>query len=303
MGYLTGIDCGATGTDVLLYNDKTRSGKLYKFNAINFNLLGLDKTVMQLNVIIKKSTGSRLKNTDYIVAGISGARNSADRKKIQIKLQKSLNFRNIEIYPDTEIALYGAFGNDKNCGILIAGTGSVIYYRDSKGKANRIGGWGRHIGDEGSGYWIARSAIHRLTQCYDGRSAKTSLSIRLNRKLNINSSNIVKHIYHNDFEISGIAKLVFECAEAGDKICRQIITKAAENLSEHFVPLRNKMRNKKIKIALCGSLFTKEKLLEKDLKKIIKKNYPGIKLVKPDAEPVWGAVKIGMNNISGSFGE
>ncbi len=299
MGYLTGIDCGATGTDVLLYNDKTGAGKIYKLNPINFNLLGLDKTVKQLNSAIRKSTGSRIKETDYIVAGIAGARNPEDRKKIQIKLQKRLNFKNIEIYPDTEIALFGAFRNEKNCGILIAGTGSVLYYRDGKGKTNRIGGWGRHIGDEGSGYWIARNALHKVTQCYDGRTVMTSLADKLNRKLKINSDNIIKHIYHNNFEISKITKLVFECAGSGDKICKDIIMQAAEHLSRHFTPLKNK----KMKIALCGSLFSKEDLLEKYLRRLAKKNYPAIKLVKPDSEPVWGAVKIAMNKVNGSFGK
>lgn len=297
MGYLIGIDCGATGTDVLLYyrqengRDNRKSAN-HKFPAINFNLLGLENTVKLLSSAIKKSAGSRLKNTDYIVAGISGARNPKDRQKIKKKLQKSLNFKNIEIHPDTEIALAGAFERgEKNCGIMIAGTGSVLYYRDDRGRIIRIGGWGRHIGDEGSGFWIARNALHKVTQSYDGRSLKTSLSGKLNKKLKINSGNIVQHIYHNNFEISAVTKLVFECAEAGDKICKQVITEAAENLSKHFIPVKNK----KMRIALCGSLFSKEKLLEKYLKKIMKQNYPGIKLVKPEFSPVWGAVKIGMN--------
>ena len=297
MGFLIGIDCGASGTDVLLYfrheNDgANKKSTNYKFPAINFNLLGLENTVKHLSSAVKKSAGN-LKNTDYIVAGISGARNPKDRQKIRKKLQKSLNFKNIEIHPDTEIALIGAFGFDeKNCGIMIAGTGSVLYYRDSRGKIIRIGGWGRHIGDEGSGFWIARNALHKITQSYDGRSQKTSLSGKLNKKLKINSNNIVQHIYHNNFEISTITKLVFECAEAGDKICRQVITEAAENLSKHFIPVKNK----KMRIALCGALFSKEKLLGKYLKKIMKQNYPGIKLVEPEFSPVWGAIKLGMKN-------
>ena len=291
MGFIIGIDCGATGTDVVLFNKIPGRKTHTRFGAINYNLLGLENTVKQLRSIIKKLIGNSFINSGCIVIGISGARNQTDRNKICKLLQKSLNFKNICIYPDTEIALSAAFdGNKKNCGILIAGTGSVLYYNDSREQTKRIGGWGRHIGDEGGGYWIAKNALYKVTQHYDSRAGQTLLAEKLRKKLKISPGNIIKQVYHNNFEISRVTALVFECAESGDKICRQIIMEAAEHLKNHFIPLKRK----KIKIALCGSLFTKEKLLEKYFRKIMKLNYPGIKLVKPLAEPVWGAVKIGL---------
>ncbi len=303
MRYIIGIDCGASCTEVLIYpidiSLKTGTGKIkpLKFDAINYNLIGLDKTVKRLTAIIKKSASKikvRFTNIGYISAGISGARNEKDRGKIRQNLQKELKFKNITIYPDTEVAFAAAFEpQEKNCGILIAGTGSVLYYKNSKGKIIRTGGWGRYIGDEGSGYWIARTALHKLTQHYDRRERKTSLAGKI-LKYGITEGNIINKIYHKNFEISKITVIVFECAESGDKVCKEIIKQAAELLSLHFVSLKNV----KAQIALFGSLFSEEMLLEYYLKKITKQKYPNIKLIKNEHKPVWGAVKLGLGTVN-----
>jgi N-acetylglucosamine kinase-like BadF-type ATPase len=263
----------------------------FSFPPINFNLLGAEKTAKRLIDIIKKASARvKLENVSCICVGISGAGFEKDRLKLERKISKALDFKNIKIYPDTEIALALIFEpNEKNCGILIAGTGSILYYRDSKGKLNKIGGWGRHIGDEGSGYWIAREALYKVTQCYDGRIKNTSLLKVLQRDFKIHPGNIVREVYHNNFEISVITKHVFKEATKGDAVSKAIIKNAAENLLMHFTPLGKKV---KYKIALFGSLFSEEKLLEKYLKQMAKQSYPNIELIKSNMRPVWGAVKL-----------
>ena len=68
---------------------------------------------------------------------------------------------------------------------------------------------------------------------------------------------------------------------------------AAQLLAHHFTALGKA----KARIALCGSLFSQEKLLEKYLKQITKEKFPNIKFVKPEKSPVWGAVKIAKRNL------
>ena len=48
---------------------------------------------------------------------------------------------------------------------------------------------------------------------------------------------------------------------------------------------------------MMGSLLTEEKLLAVELKKAAKKHFPNIKLIQPEFAPVWGAVKIAINNV------
>lgn len=297
-GYVIAIDSGATKSEVLLY-PLNESGKekirLYKFPFINLNLLGYDESLKRLKKIVKDVSGVVGKNKiAAVAAGISGARYEKDRKRLAAALRKSTGIKKVFILPDTEIALAAAFGkNIKNCGILIAGTGSILYYRAGDGKINRIGGWGRHIGDEGSGHWIAREALYKITKHYDKRHKAEMLSAVIKKEFGIDEANIIRQVYHNKFEISKLTKHVFRCAEKGDKVSTGIIKDAAENLLTHFIPLKKQ----KYTIAVMGSLLTEEKLLASELKKAAKKNFPNIKLVSPEFAPVWGAVKCAIQNV------
>lgn len=289
--YLIGIDSGATASEVLSIPVTRRKGVIKKYPPINFSVLGFDESLKRLIHIIKdssKKTG--LKNIAYIVAGISGARGEKDRKILAREAARAVKFNNIAVYPDTAIAFASIFSHSQtNCGILLAGTGSVLYFVNSKGVVKRYGGWGRILGDEGSGYWIAREALNRLTLSFDERGRKTKLEQVLKRNFGINKENLIKQVYHKNFDIAKITEYVFRTAEAGDRISIDIIKEAAEKLTEHFSPLKNT----KATIALIGSLFTKEKLLEKYLRNIVKKEYPNITLIKPKRKPVWGAIEIG----------
>lgn len=295
--YILGIDSGATSSEVILF--PLSSGKVItkKYPSINISVLGMDEAAKRVSGIVKDVLKITCKgNISAIAAGISGARYQKDRSMLKQAIAKASGgkpsgVKAINVLPDTEIALASAFDvNDKNCGILIAGTGSILYYRDKLGNISSIGGWGRHIGDEGSGYWIAREALYKVTKHYDGRHKRSQLGDVLKKEFGISSENIVKHVYHNGFEISQLTKHVFRCAENNDAVSKEIILSAAENLLSHFIPLKNK----KYKIALMGSLFSEEKLLEKYLRKLAKEKYSKIELIKPAQKPVWGAVKIAM---------
>lgn len=293
--YLIGIDAGATSTELLVtkklkdenYSSKTQT-KLFK--PINFTLLGLEETSVRLSKIISKSVSRKiLASTDYIVCGIAGARFEKDRMKLRKRISSIINYKKIHILPDVSIAFASVFNeNDINCGILIAGTGSILYYRYDDGLMHRIGGWGRIAGDEGSGYWIGREALNSITQCYDGRQSSSLLINFVSKHYRITKNNLIKKIYNNNFDIPALCKLVFLCAEQGDLTSIQILKKAASYLTAHFRPLKKK----KMRIALSGSLFQKEKLLEKYLKKDIRKSYPHIKFISTNNKPVTGAVKI-----------
>jgi N-acetylglucosamine kinase-like BadF-type ATPase len=303
LNYIIGIDSGATSSEAVIMAQFFSSGKKRslsrlhdlkiirkKYQPVNFNIFGLEETVKRLKLIIKDISGKvPVGKVVSIAAGISGARYEKDRKLIAAGLKKAAGIKKITILPDTEIAFISAFDNSiKNCGILIAGTGSILYYKDSKGKIKRTGGWGRIIGDEGSGNWIAKKALEHVTKFYDRKGPKTLLANLFDKEFDINENTLIKKIYRDGFDIASAAKLVFRAAEKGDKLSRQIIKDAAEELALNFAPLKKEKYN----IALTGSLFSEEKLLEAELRKIAAAAFPNIKLIKPALQPVWGAVKI-----------
>jgi len=291
--YFIGIDSGATNTEVLILTDNGKLESVKRYEPVNYNLLGLNKSARRLSSIIKRSLRNiPVQQVSHIAACVSGAGTEKVRKKLRNSVSRKLDFRNLRIYPDTEAAFASVFDpGDSNCGVLIGGTGSVLFFKKKNGDSVKIGGWGRHIGDEGGGFWIAREALGKVTQHYDRRANKTHLAELIEKKFRINVQNIVRKIYHNNFEVSKITKLVFRSAENGDKIAKDIIMRAAEHISLHLKPVKN-VRGE---IALCGSLFSKEKLLEKYLRKIAGEKYPRIKFIKPKNKPVWGALKLAVS--------
>ena len=66
--------------------------------------------------------------------------------------------------------------------LVYSGTGSIGIHIDAQGQVHRVGGRGSLLGDEGSGYWIARQALAAVWQAEDdepGSGARSALAQRL----------------------------------------------------------------------------------------------------------------------------
>lgn len=287
-----GLDCGATKSEVVLTDKKNiLTSKIYF--GVNMNIIDFDEAIRRLVFMINDTSKGNFSNIISITAGIAGAREKKIKENIKNVLAKLTGFDKISIYSDTEIAFASFFKDtEKKCGILIAGTGSILYYKDDKGKFNRIGGWGRTIDDEGSGYWIGKEALSRVTKFYDNREKKTMLTSLIKKKYGIDKDNLLKIVYKDNFEIPKLAKDVIEAANRGDIVSKDIINEAAMKLANHFEPFKKL----KSKIMLTGSLFTGNSFLEKSLKKIVKAKYKNIDLKKGDKRPIWGAIQLAINN-------
>lgn len=286
--YVIGIDAGATCTNILV-SSGGKIEKELKYASLSFTVLGSKKTVLTLKGYIKDCLDVLQTGECYsIAAGIAGARSETDRNIIEQEIKKVFKNSKIKIMTDTEIALNAAFGKDEiKCGILIAGTGSILYYKNEEGQVRQSGGWGRYIGDEGSGYWIGREALNEVCKFYDGYGNGQRLAKLFKEKFGLKKENIVKEIYHNDFDIASLARSVFESAYEDDKLASQIIMKA----SIHLASLLEPAAKNGLKLALAGSLLTTEKLLKKYLTEIIKKKYSGVKLLNKVINPAEGALK------------
>ena len=61
---------------------------------------------------------------------------------------------------------------------VICGTGSVAWGRNEAGHTARAGGWGYLLGDEGSGYWVAREAVRHALRLADRGQLADAVSTR-----------------------------------------------------------------------------------------------------------------------------
>jgi len=185
--------------------------------------------------------------------------------------------------------------------IIIAGTGSIVYGINESGLEERAGGWGHILGDEGSGYDIARNALQAIFRAYDRRSSETILKDKILRILGLERpEQLVKWAYAADktaggdarSRIAGLASSVFEAWAEDDTVAEKIIHYAADELvcATQVVIKNLKLGNDSFDIVLSGGIFEHQpnfvELMQKRLRNITTKAKANL----PRKEPAYGAV-------------
>jgi N-acetylglucosamine kinase-like BadF-type ATPase len=159
---------------------------------------------------------------------------------------------------DSELIL--AAGTPEGWGVaLVAGTGSVCLGRTREGRTVRVGGWGPILGDEGSGYQMALSALHRATQTADGRAEATALLEAVLRHWSLREAGaLIRHVHADAMtpsEIAGLATVVVDLAARNDADARGIVEDAASQLARHVQTVVRKLGATKPPLALAGGLL------------------------------------------------
>ncbi|MGO4137041.1 N-acetylglucosamine kinase [Rhizobium brockwellii] len=140
---------------------------------------------------------------------------------------------------DVDAAHLGAFAGEPGI-LLLSGTGSMAWARNSEGQSARTGGWGDLIGDEGSSHWIGQRALNLVSQSLDGRAPATALAKALFDHLRISPSNPMNglgdwasSLANPRADIAAISALVDQVALGGDKGAIALIEQAADELAKH----------------------------------------------------------------------
>jgi N-acetylglucosamine kinase-like BadF-type ATPase len=119
---------------------------------------------------------------------------------------------------------------------VVSGTGSIAVGHNARGERTRSGGWGQVIGDEGSGYDLARRMFEAFAREADGRGQATSLTGRISSTLSLAEPHqLIQWVYGPETskgDIAGLSRLVVEEADAGDAVAQTIVMDAAIDLAE-----------------------------------------------------------------------
>ena len=296
MNNFIGIDGGGTSTRCVLTNEYLEVIADAGGGASNPLIVGFDNSTDIIFRLIKNVCNkSGIKKNINIVAGIAGCGSKTNSNKLkQLLLERihtseiSVNF--IEVVNDAQIALEGAL-NGKPGTIIIAGTGSVLLGKDNSKKLYKIGGYGKLIGDEGSGYSIGLKGLKAVSKYFDGRGKKTKLVDYLASEYGIiNRDEMITKVYSRCFDIADVSKHVLKAADKRDKVCMQIITKEIKELILHIKAFKKNIKEKKIVLSFAGSLLTNKNYYSRKLKREITGSFKNIKIIKAKYPPVIGAV-------------
>jgi N-acetylglucosamine kinase-like BadF-type ATPase len=173
---------------------------------------------------------------------------------------------------DAEIALAGATAGEPGI-IVIAGTGSIAFGRNSEGRMARAGGWGYVFGDEGGGFDIARRALRAALQYEEGWGSETSLRDLLIGPVGVATANELLHRFYADLrreQIATLAQTVDQAAAQGDRVAKKILSDAAAQLAWYVEGLyRNLFRKgEAVPVAYIGGVFRSIPLREHFVRQI-----------------------------------
>jgi N-acetylglucosamine kinase-like BadF-type ATPase len=226
--------------------------------------------------------------------GLAGAGRPAEQERIAAWATNRGIAKRVRVTGDAEPILAAAAGDLRGIA-LICGTGSLAWGRNQSGQTARSGGWGYLLGDEGSGYWIARAGLQAAVQAADGRAQPTVLLEAMLAALEANApDDLVGIVYGPEMtreRLADLSRVVFEAA-AHDAVARAIVEQAAEQLAAMVGALRQRLelRPGQFPLALAGGVIVSQPLLRTRLDERLSAIGASPAAVGLVAEPVRGAV-------------
>jgi len=302
-GYAIGIDGGGTRTrGVLLGPDGEELGRAEGASAVADALHpeAAAQAVEDVTRAAARAAGVALP-LRALWAGLSGAGREAARSAVEIELARRGLADVTRVGTDVLAAFHDAFGDGPGV-LLIAGTGSIAWGRSEDGREGRVGGWGRHIGDEGSGYAIGLEALKRVARQADGRAPETALRAAILSRLGLETiDDLVQWAGGaSRAEVAALVPLVAGASAAGDAVAGEILVRAVEELEDHVLAILENLGpwERPPGIALAGGLITPGGPLRAPLERVLARH----RLVPlgrtPDA--ALGAARLGRT--LGTFG-
>ncbi len=188
-------------------------------------------------------------------------------------IARVLRVRKLEVTHDAVTALVGATRGRPGI-VVISGTGSICFGMNAAGATARAGGWGYVFGDEGSAFDTARQALRASLAMEEGWGRATALRDRVVAFTEARDVNEALHKWYTDefprSRAAKFARVVDECAGAGDKAARGILLHAAGSLATLVEHVRGRLfrPREEVLVSYIGGAFRSRILLERFRKSV-----------------------------------
>lgn len=162
---------------------------------------------------------------------------------------------------DVEVSWAGALACQPGIS-LVCGTGAIGFGRDGSGRTARASGWGEVCGDEGSAYWLGRRLLELFAKQSDGRLPRGVLHRLVRQHFCLNEDfdiifAVAAKLDTRD-KMAGLARLLFEAAQAGDPSAVQAYADSAYEQSLTVQALLNRLdfgSEQPVKVSYTGGVF------------------------------------------------
>ncbi len=296
--FFVGVDGGATRTRAVVLDEAGRElaraeGRQAIANAKEPHLAA--GSVADVSERAARAAGLELP-AEGLFAGLTGAGREDNRLAVEQELLRMGVARKVRIGTDFITAFHDAFGNGPGI-LLIAGTGSSSMGRGEDGRETRCGGWGHHLGDEGSGYALGAAALRIAAWQDDGRAPVTGLpaAILAHLKLERVQDLIPWAAAAAKKEVAALAPIVGAAAAEGDPAAQEIVARAVLDLEAHAVALRERLgpwRNPP-GVAFTGGMVHHGRPLRAPLEAALTAR--GFVVLEREPDPAMGAARLALS--------
>lgn len=228
-----GIDGGGTKTTVVLVDASGTELTRVQTTTSNAAVVGHDAAGETLRTALEAAIRQTHQPITITKAwfGLSGSDRPLDHSLLRPYVE-TLAPR-IRMTNDAELIL-GALPDSVGVAI-VSGTGSIAVGRNTAGERVRSGGWGQIIGDEGSGYDLARRMFEAFAAETDGRGPATSLTQRLTQHLSLAEPHqLIAFVYRpgtTKADLASLSHIVVEEADRGDVVAADILLTSGAQLA------------------------------------------------------------------------
>lgn len=300
MTYFLGLDGGGSHTRAVLVDEHLECLGRSEAGPSNYLRVGIVAATRALTDAVLNAldeSGQSVSDVAWAYCGIAGSDHPVHRD-VLIKAMKGIfPVGNFTVDTDARIALEGAVGPGPGI-VVISGTGSVAFGKNAAGEEARAGGWGPTLGDEGSGYAIARAGMTAIVRAADGRGPETAMTDVLCRLYRICSAADLRYvIYSEESDASRIAKLnrvVVEAAREGDSLAAAILNDAGSELALSVLAVARslEMTGEPFNVSYTGGAFEAGELLLEPFRRTLLELVPSCTVAPPLSRPVIGAAQL-----------
>lgn len=272
--------------EVVSFQKSDRIMDFYRSKASNINTVGeagvlevISDFFQGLKIDQPSIEFPQISSRCAVIAGVAGLGLEQNRKIVKsLFVKQGISADKVIVCTDADVAL-GTL--DQDGAILICGTGSICLGKQN-GQVFRAGGFGRILGDEGSGYKVSLEAVKKALEQEYGYGIETELTSSIRGLFEVAEiKKLIGPINSGEMRPAQLAKLtpfVFEAASRGDKVAIAILDQAALDLSYLIVTVLKQMESTGL-VHLWGGVFQnddlrrfKDKILSTPMMKELEKN-------------------------------
>jgi N-acetylmuramic acid 6-phosphate etherase len=229
-------------------------------------------------------------------AGLSGAGHEGARLAALHELAAVGLAERVMVGTDVEAAFHSAFRGGPGI-LLIAGTGSIAWARSPEGRVVRAGGWGVHIGDEGSGYAVGLGALRAVARAEDGRAESTAMRDAVLGALGLVEPEelIPWAAAATKAEVAALVPVVARIAASGDRAASALLDDAVAELATHLTAVLSRAGSwpGRAPLVMWGGLIAREGSLRTRLLDVLT-SYP-VEVSEHEPDPAMGAALLALS--------